>query len=592
MKYYQQEPLRHVGDIPAMGADRYGEKLAFEYRGEEYTYEDLEARSNQVANALVEAGIDPGDRVAMYLENSLQFPESFFGIVKAGAVAVPLNHRMDTDRLRYILDDADAAALVTSPVFPSVGTDLAEEVPLAFIPGGAEGLEDYDEHVDAASSEFDRPERGFEDVAVQCYTSGTTGDPKGVLTTHENLLSTAQSYTSRGGADPEEDVALCFLPLFHMYGLSVVMLLGIYNGATVVLRTMPVASELLKAITEFEVTSFAGIPAVYIEMLEELEANPEEYDVSSITTLGSGAAPLADDTRRRIEAAFDTPLTEGWGMTETSPAGTTESTYGVTKGAGCIGQPLPNVEIKLVDPATRETRVPPEALDPTAAKTLEDYGIDPDDEEQVTGEIAVRGPQVFEGYHEMPEKTAEVFDDWEAHRASSGSSGEGEAPSEARGLDASGDQGSREQSDPRDKGWFYTDDIARVDADRFLWMVDRADDMLIVGGENVYPAEIEDALFEHPDVQAAAVVGAPHERKGEAPVAYVVLEPGLEEGAAPTERELREFALEHVPTYAHPRRVFFVDELPRSGTRKVQRYKLEEDVEERLEGPLESSEQL
>jgi long-chain acyl-CoA synthetase len=566
MKYHRQEPLRHVGDVPAMGADRYGERLALEYRGEECSYADLEARSNRMANALVEVGVEPGERVAMDLENSLQFPETFFGIIKAGAVAVPLNHRMDRDSLVYILANADARALVTSPVFPSVGTDLAEEVPVAFIPGGAEGLEDYDEHVDAAAAEFDRPERTFDDVAVQCYTSGTTGDPKGVLTTHENLLTTAQSYSSRGGADPEEDVGLCFLPLFHMYGLSTVLLTGLYNGATVILRTMPVASDLLSAITEYEVTQFAGIPAVYIEMVQELEANPEEYDVSSIETLGSGAAPLADDTRWRIEAAFDTPLTEGWGMTETSPAGTTASTYGVRKGAGCIGQPLPNVEIKLVDPQTRETRVPAAALDPTSAATLADHGVDPDDEGQVTGEIAIRGPQVFEGYHDMPEKTEAVFDDREAQSASDGS------------------------SDSREERWFYTDDIARVDEDRFLWMVDRVDDMLIVGGENVYPAEVEDAMFEHPDVQAAAVVGAPHEVKGEAPVAYVVLESGVQQ--APTERELREFALECVPTYAHPRRVFFVDELPRSGTRKVQRYKLEEDAEERLDEPLESSEEL
>ena len=234
-----------------MGAERYGEKLAVEYRGDEQSYADLEARSNRVANALVDAGIDPGDRVALYLENSPQFPESLFGVVKAGAVAVPLNHRMDRGRLEYVLEDSGAEALVTSPVFPSVGTDLADHVPLSFIPGGAEGMEDYDKHVGAASPEFDRPERTFEDVAVQPYTSGTTGDPKGVLTTHENLLSTAQSYASRGGADPETDVALCFLPLFHMYGLSVVLLNGLYNGVSVVLRTMPVPADLLATITEF-----------------------------------------------------------------------------------------------------------------------------------------------------------------------------------------------------------------------------------------------------------------------------------------------------------------------------------------------------
>jgi len=243
------------------------------------------------------------------------------------------------------------------------------------------------------------------------------------------------------------------------------------------------------------------------------------YDVSSIETLGSGAAPLADDTRRRIEDAFDTPLTEGWGMTETSPAGTTESTYGVRKGAGSIGQPLPDVEIKLVDPETRETRVPAAALDPTAATTLEAHGIDPDDEARLTGEIAIHGPNIFEGYQGMPKTNDAVFENWEAASASGESSGE--------------------RSDPRDRGWFYTADIARVDEDRFLWMVDRADDMLIVGGENVYPAEVEDALFDHSDVQAAAVVGADHETKGEAPVAFVVTEPRVEE--PPTERELRKF---------------------------------------------------
>ena len=312
------------------------------------------------------------------------------------------------------------------------------------------------------------------------------------------------------------------------------------------------------------------MPAVYIEMLEELETNPDAYDVSSIRTLGSGAAPLADDTRRRIEDAFDTPLTEGWGMTETSPAGTTESTYGVRKGTGCIGQPLPDIEMKLVDPDTRETKVPAAALDPTAATTLESHGIDPDDEDQVTGEIAIRGPQVFAGYHEMPETNDAVFEDWEAHRASRRSSGE--------------------RNDPRDGSWFYTADVARVDRDRFLWMVDRADDMLVVGGENVHPAEVEDALFDHPDVQAAAVVAADHETKGKAPVAYVVTEPRAEE--PPGERELRRFALERVPTYAHPRRVFVVNELPRSGTRKVQRYKPDTDAEDRLDGPLEPGEEL
>jgi long-chain acyl-CoA synthetase len=548
MKYFQGEPLRHVGDLPTMGASRYRDKLAFEYRGEERSYAELEARANQVANVLVDAGIEPGDRVALYLENSLQFPEALFGVIKAGAVAVPLNHRMDLDRLAYILGDADARALVGSAVFPSVVKDLAEHVPTTFFPGGGDGYEDYDALVDAASDAFETRDRAFDDVALQPYTSGTTGDPKGVLTTHQNLLATAQAYQSRAGTDPEQDIALLVLPLFHMYGLSTVMLTQLYGGGSIVLKTLPVPSALLQAITDHEVTQFAGIPAIFIQMLGEYESNPEAYDLSSVETLGSGAAPLADDTRRRIEQVFDCQLTEGWGMTETSPAGTTDSVYGPSKAAGCIGQPLPDVEIRLVDPHTREVRVNEHDLDPTSPATL--GHLDFEDDDEVTGEIAIRGPNVFEGYYGLPEKNDEVFDD---------------------------------------AGWFYTGDIARVDADRYLWMVDRADDMMIVGGENVYPAEVEDALFEHEHVQAAAVVAAPHEVKGEAPVAYVVLEPDAPEV---TERDLREFALRHVASYAHPRKVFFVDELPRSGTQKVQRYKLEEDVETRIDGALESSEKL
>jgi long-chain acyl-CoA synthetase len=276
-------------------------------------------------------------------------------------------------------------------------------------------------------------------------------------------------------------------------------------------------------------------------MHREYRRQPDEYDLSSLDSVTCAAAPLADATRREIEEAWDVPMTEGWGMTETSPAGTTEPSRGVRKAAGCIGPPVPNIECKIADPATRETLVGPDDLTPFV-----DPEIDFSDDERVTGEIAVRGPQVFAGYYERPEKTEQVFDD---------------------------------------EGWFYTDDIARVDADGYFWMVDRADDMLIVGGENVYPAEVEEALYDHPDVAEAAVVAADHEVKGEAPVAFVVTEDGANLG----EDALREFTLDHVASYAHPRRVFFVDELPRSATRKVQRYKLEADATERLDDPLRST---
>ena len=213
---------------------------------------------------------------------------------------------------------------------------------------------------------------------------------------------------------------------------------------------------------------------------------------------------------------------------------------GVRKGAGCVGPPMPGVEIKLVDPDSRADRVAHADLVPFPADSL-----DFDDDAAVTGEIAVRGPNVFAGYHDRPETNEAVFDD---------------------------------------EGWFYTGDIARVDEDGFLWVVDRADDVIIVGGENVYPAEVEDALYDHPAVAEAAVVAAPHGVKGEAPVAYVVPEAGAEVD----ETALREFAIERVATYAHPRRVFFVDALPRGGTRKVKRYELEARAERDVDGELSS----
>ncbi len=559
MKYFDQQPLRHVGDVASMGAEKYGSKPAIIFRGEELTYEELEARSNQVASALTETGVRPDDRVGIYMPNNLEYMPAFFGIIKAGAVPVPLNFRRAEKGLIYVLEDSGVNVIIGSEHFAEELASLHEKAGLAhtFIPGGDEeaGLEDYDDWLAGQPETFDRPERDFEsDVALQCYTSGTTGDPKGVLSTHENVLSSVNGVESANATDPEVAVTLTITPLFHGMGLIGTCFGTLYGGGTVILRNLPEPQALLEAITEYGVTNFSAVPAIYTDMVAEMENHPDKYDISTIGSLGSSGAALADDTRKRIEDAFGVPLVEGWGMTEVLIAGTLTGARGLQKGAGCIGQPTPmpgyDYRMRLVDPDTRETRVPWDHLDPTAPADLTGYEPDWDDETTYTGEIALRGPQVMKGYHGLPEKTAEVFDD---------------------------------------DGWFYTGDIARVDEDRFLWMVDRADDMMIVGGENVYPAEVEDELFFHPDVKEAAVVAAPHEVKGQAPIAYVV----LEDDADPTEEEIRKYALDHVPTYAHPRRVFFVDELPRSGTEKVQRYKLEERAIEDIDGDaLSPSERL
>ncbi|QLD91146.1 AMP-binding protein [Natronomonas salina] len=546
-----------MGDLPSMAAHRYGGKTAISFMGQETSFDELEASANSVANVLVDNGVEPGDRVGLYIPNTDQFPEAYFGTIKAGAIPVPLNLRMDPNTLEFVLQDGDVDHMIGSPLLAGgmdteegriVGpTELAEGAGVSnvYVSGVSDdGVVNYSQAVAEADDDFATVERAYDDVACQPYTSGTTGKPKGVLLTHENLLSTIEAYAKGGlSIDPDDSIVLV-LPLFHIYALNAIQGTYLYNGAKMHMIPRPDPEMILQTISSNDVTNFAGVPALYNMMWQVYRENPDAFDMESLEDVVCAAAPLADDTRRTIEEAWGVPMTEGWGMTETGPAGTVEPSRGVRKSAGCIGPTLRGIELKLVDPETRETRISADELEPHP-----DEDIDFSDEDRVTGEIAIRGPNVFEGYYNRPEKTSAVMDD---------------------------------------EGWFYTEDIARVDEDGYFWMVDRADDMIIAGGENIYPAEVEDALYEHPDVAEAAVVGVPHEIKGEAPVAFVVLEEGSDAG----EDDLREFSLDHVATYAHPRRVFFLDELPRSATQKVQRYKLEEEAEERLDGPLGSSEEL
>jgi len=544
MEHYSGEPLQHFGDVPAMAADRYGDETAFTSFGQELTYEELDETANQVANLLVEQGVEPGDRVGLFIPNTNQFPPAYFGIIRAGAVAVPLNLRMDPNTLGYVVTNSEADIVIASPVLADEAQQLADatDIETLLLPGVTDdGVVNYSQALADQSTEFDRPERDVSDIACQPYTSGTTGKPKGVLLSHENLLSAVEAYTKGGLAVDADDSIVLVLPLFHIFALNAIMSVYLYKGGTMHLQPEPDAENMLTALDQHDVTTMAGVPAMYTMMWQEYRGNEDEYDLSSLRYVNCAAAPLPDNVRRTIEESWGVPMIEGWGMTETAPAGTVEPSHGVRKAAGCIGPVLGVCEVKLVDPDTRETRVSTEQLSPFPDQDLDFEG------EETTGEIAIRGPNVFEGYFELPEKTEQVFDD---------------------------------------EGYFLTEDIARVDEDGYLWMVDRADDMIIAGGENIYPAEVEDALYEHPDVAEAGVCGAPHAVKGEAPVAFVV----LEAGADVTEEELRKFTLDHVATYAHPRRIWFVDELPRSATQKVQRFQLEETAEERLDGgQLESS---
>ncbi len=542
MEYFKNKRVEHFGLVPDMIADRYADRTVFFFRDEEQSYREFGRRTSKLASGLAQEGVEPGERIGLYIPNSIQFPESLFATIKAGAIPVPLNLRMPPRTLSYIVEDSDITRIIASPIEtnisnPEQAKNLAEEGDLErlIIPDGTENETiDYKRLVEEGDPDFEYPDRDFEDHAIQYYTSGTTGKPKGVPLTHKNVLSSVSGYSQAVGPSTEDRI-LHVMPLYHVYGLTAVLGTFLYRGGSVVFQAEADPELILENIEKYDCNQFPGVPALFRMMWLIYQQDPEKYNTKEhLEEVLCAAAPLDEDTRRNIMTEWEVRFAEGWGMTETSPAGTFRPGSN-PKEAGCIGWFLRNMKAKIVDPDTHETRIPWDIIAP--------WGEPEDTHIRMEGELAVKGDPVFNGYYKMPEKNEEVFDD---------------------------------------EGWFYTGDIVRMDEDKAFWIVERTDDMILSGGENIYPSAVEEAIMEHSDISDAAVVPAPHKTKGEAPVAFVVLKPGSEV----TEDEIKEFTLQRLPTYAHPRRVFFKDSLPQSGALKTQRYKLEDEAEEKLPEPL------
>lgn len=542
MEYFKNQRVEHFGLIPDMIADRYVDRNVFFFRDEEQSFKEFGERTSKLASGLAQEGVEPGERIGLYLPNSIMFPESLFGAAKAGAVPVPLNLRMPPRTLSYIVEDSDITTIIASKIEtnvsdPEQAKNLAEEADLErlIIPSESGGRKiDYDKLINKGNSDYEYPERDFEDHVIQYYTSGTTGRPKGVPLTHKNVLSSITGYSQAVGPDVEDRI-LHVMPLYHVYGLTAVLGTFLHEGGSIVLQAEAEPDLILENIEKYECNQFPGVPALFRMMWLIYQQAPEKYNIEEhLEEVLCAAAPLDEDTRKNIVDEWKVRFAEGWGMTETSPAGTFRP-GSMPKQAGCIGWFLRNMKAKVVDPETHETRIPWKVIAP--------WGNPDDSHIRLEGELAVKGDPVFNGYYKMPEKNEEVFDD---------------------------------------EGWFYTGDIVRMDEDKAFWIVERTDDMILSGGENIYPSAVEEAIMEHSDISDVAVVAAPHKTKGEAPVAFVILKPGAEV----TEEEIKEFSLERLPTYAHPRRVFFKEGLPQSGALKTQRYKLENEAKETLSEPL------
>ncbi len=465
------------------------------------SYAELDEAAAQVAALLHERGVEPGDRVGIMLPNVPEFAVAYYGVLRAGAVVVPMNVMLKRREVAFYLSDAGAKLVFAWHEVEEPAQEGAQEA-------GADCVtvepNDFRRLLAAVEPSATVADRAGEDTAVILYTSGTTGKPKGAQLTHSNLAVNAD-VTREMLSIGADDVILGALPLFHAFGQTCGLNVAVSAGASLALIQRFDPGAVLETIERDRVTVFEGVPTMYAAILHH--PDHERFDARTLRLCVSGGAALAVELLRGFERAFECVILEGYGLSETSPVACFNHPDRERK-PGSIGTPVDGVEIKLVD-AERHEVAPSEV-----------------------GEIAIRGHNVMKGYWNRPEATAEAID---------------------------GD------------GWFYSGDLARIDGDGCFFIVDRKKELIIRGGYNVYPREIEEVLYEHPAVREAAVIGIQHPDLGEEVGAAVALKPG----ASATESEIREFVKANVAAYKYPRHVWFVDELPKGATGKILKRSIE-----------------
>ncbi|WP_151523832.1 long-chain-fatty-acid--CoA ligase [Serinicoccus kebangsaanensis] len=467
-------------------------------------YRDLEHSVRQLAGWLRAQGIGEGDRVALMLPNVPSFPVIYYAALRIGAVVVPMNPLFKRREIQFYLEDSGARLLAAMPGEEAAAA--AEQTGVQLLAIGPEGLSSYVHGDDAVDPVEEIVERAGEDTAVILYTSGTTGRPKGAELTCDNLQTNQLATTETLLHLDEDDVVMGCLPLFHVFGMTCGMNTAFDTGAALTMIPRFDPAKALQVIERDAVTVFEGVPTMYGAMLAAAGAAEQAPDLSTLRTAVSGGASLPLEVMKRFEETFGATILEGYGLSETSPVASFNHPDSERK-AGSIGIPIRGVEMKLVGPDGAEVG-------------------DSDEEDPQIGEICIRGENIMKGYWDRPDATGEAIDA---------------------------------------DGWFHSGDLARRDGDGFYFIVDRKKDMIIRGGLNIYPREIEELLYEHPAVAEAAVIGVPHDELGEEVAAYVVLAPD----ASATEAELIEHVKSQVAPYKYPRSVTTIEELPKGATGKI-----------------------
>jgi long-chain acyl-CoA synthetase len=504
-------------------AERYPDREAIVLGETRLTYAQVNGVANMVANLLVSRGIEPGDKVALSCANLPYFSMIYYGILKAGATVVPLNILLKGREVAYHLGDADAKAYFCFQGTPELpigqegyaGFQAADGCTDFFMvtvdPAAAspiEGTESFGQAISGQPGTFETVATDEDDTAVILYTSGTTGQPKGAELRHRNMRDNALAGEALFGADAERpDTYLCVLPLFHSFGQTVIQNGAFAYGGTVVMLPRFEAGPALMTMLSEKVTFFAGVPTMYWGLLGALDATVDVEEIArNLRVAAAGGSALPVEVHKDFETKFGVTILEGYGLSETSPVASF-SPYGEPVRVGSIGTPIPGVEMKLLKPDTWDD--------------LEGG----DDPEHAVGEIAIKGHNIMKGYYQRPEATEEAIQD----------------------------------------GWFRSGDLGRRDADGWYYIVDRSKDMIIRGGYNVYPREVEEVLMTHPDVSLAAVIGVPDPSHGEEIKAVVI----LNDGATVTEEELVAWGKEQMAGYKYPRQVQIVSALPMTATGKI-----------------------
>lgn len=538
-------PTHPVHDFLRKSAARFPDNTAIIFKGRRITYRELDEASDAIAAGLVANGFAKGDRAVIYMANTPQSVITFYGILKAGGIVIATNPLYSERELEHQLADCGAETVFVMTLFYDrlkrvqksghtavkriIVTNIKEYLPshlrllFGLLKEKKEGHHAVLEPGDVWFQDFlaagrqappARVEVGPDDIALLQYTGGTTGVAKGAIALHRNLASNTVMVRSwLADLREGEEIIVGAIPFFHSYGMVTVLCLAPAVGAAMIAIPNPRdLKDVLSSINKYRPTVYPGVPAMYIAINNNPDVAAGKYDLKSIRACISGSAPLLLETKTKFEEISGAKLVEGYGLTEAHVVTHANPIYGENR-AG-IGLPLPNVEARIVNAEDGDEIVPVGEA----------------------GELIIRSPSVMAGYWQMPTETANCLRD----------------------------------------GWLYTGDIARMDEDGYFYIEDRKKDMIIAGGFNIYPREVEEVLAEHPAVLEVAVAGVPDARRGETVKAWIVKKPG----DPTTEEQIIEWSKERLAKYKYPRLIEFRDELPRTTVGKVLKRELVKEATE------------